>query len=406
MTDMTLSAAGAAFIRHSEGFVDHWYLDPVKVPTIGIGFTWASVAFRDWWGKNKVMLAFVKGATMTRAEADAVLVLVVAGEYGAAVNKFLGSQKAPQHVFDAMCSVVYNLGPGSLKWKWAAAIKAGKLAEAGTLLRTTGTTAKGVKLKGLVTRRREEAELLVFGDYSVGKVYAEPIEIPSSANVLSKGARGDVVRELQMELTGAGYYKGAIDGIFGVGTEAAVLAFQRARGLDDDGKVGLQTWDALGRDDFDAKQNVENLIAAASVPTKAEVQATHAAITRQDARNAETQPLKGPINDFFKGILAKWMLRRVLEVGGVTTAIWTIVSQLSPLQQQAILDLVGGKFDQVSVGVVVGIALYLGTQVWSLVSTIRPQVVADGKQMTTTNDAASVAKATAQTVEAKSILEK
>jgi peptidoglycan hydrolase-like protein with peptidoglycan-binding domain len=35
------------------------------------------------------------------------------------------------------------------------------------------------------------------------------------------------------------------DGDFGAGTEAKVIAFQKARGLNDDGKVGRGTWNAI-----------------------------------------------------------------------------------------------------------------------------------------------------------------
>jgi lysozyme len=36
---MGLSPKDAAFIRRHDGFVARYYLDPVGVPTIGIGFT-------------------------------------------------------------------------------------------------------------------------------------------------------------------------------------------------------------------------------------------------------------------------------------------------------------------------------------------------------------------------------
>ncbi|HEV7291037.1 MAG TPA: hypothetical protein VGN79_01860 [Devosia sp.] len=132
---MNLSSAGAAFVRHHEGFVASWYLDPVNVPTIGVGFTWRSDSFREWWGKNKPGQPFAKGATMTREEADECLTYMVAREYGAAVNRFFGKPMF-QHVFDGTVSPVYNLGPGSLEWKWAAALKSGDLQRAATLLRT------------------------------------------------------------------------------------------------------------------------------------------------------------------------------------------------------------------------------------------------------------------------------
>lgn len=237
-----LSAPGAAFLRHHEGFVEHWYLDPVGVPTIGVGFTWASASFREWWERNRPGQKFAKDAKMTRAEADAALIFMCEMEYGKAVGGFLG-REVKQHVFDGMTSPVFNLGPGSLEWKWAAAAKAGDLKEAAELLRTTGTTAKGVKLKGLVIRRQEEAELLETGDYTIGvnKVYDDPL----ADGVLVRGERGAPVVELQTRLKALGLYTGNIDGIFGFGTEAAVLAFQRAQGLEADGWAGPKTLGAL-----------------------------------------------------------------------------------------------------------------------------------------------------------------
>ncbi len=240
---MDLSSEGATFLRLHEGFVDRWYLDPVNVPTIGIGFTWRSVAFREWWAKNKPGVPFAKGATMTRQEADAALIFLCAREYGKAVNDFLSPIKVRQHVFDGMTSPVYNLGPGSLKWKWAQAVKSGDLVEAAARLVNTGTTAKGKKLPGLVRRRKEEAALLQFGDYGSAVALVDPD--PMADGMLVRGERGAAVLALQKQLLAGGFYTGAQDGIFGYGTEAAVLDFQRANGLKADGYAGPVTLAAL-----------------------------------------------------------------------------------------------------------------------------------------------------------------
>ncbi len=56
---------------------------------------------------------------------------------------------------------------------------------------------------------------------------------------------GDVVRELQALLIRHGFDPGPVDAHFGPMTEAAVRAFQQARGLDADGIVGPLTWAAL-----------------------------------------------------------------------------------------------------------------------------------------------------------------
>jgi putative chitinase len=54
------------------------------------------------------------------------------------------------------------------------------------------------------------------------------------------------VSELQQALKAAGFNPGVIDGNFGGGTEAAVLAFQKSRGLAADGIAGPNTAAALG----------------------------------------------------------------------------------------------------------------------------------------------------------------
>lgn len=63
--------------------------------------------------------------------------------------------------------------------------------------------------------------------------------------MLQLGARGPAVVDLQNRL-GVNGFTVAVDGDFGPGTDAAVRSFQSARGLESDGQVGPQTWEALG----------------------------------------------------------------------------------------------------------------------------------------------------------------
>lgn len=241
-----LSKAGAAFVRTLEGVVLKAYYDNATPPvlTIGSGATWASAAFRAWWAANRKGKKFDKSSTITREESDELLVLMFADEYGAAVAKFLGKD-VPQHVFDGSASPVYNLGPGALSWRWAAAVKAGDYGAAADLIRVTGTTAGGKKLKGLVARRKEEAELISTGDYSIGGKTAV-VANAMADGVLRRGERGDEVETLQGDLAKLGLYDQVVDGIFGYGTEAAVLAFQRqSAALDDDGIAGGKTLAAI-----------------------------------------------------------------------------------------------------------------------------------------------------------------
>ena len=55
------------------------------------------------------------------------------------------------------------------------------------------------------------------------------------------GFQGEAVRTVQKKLKELGYYTGAIDGDFGEATDKALKAFQKANGLEPDGKVGEQT---------------------------------------------------------------------------------------------------------------------------------------------------------------------
>ena len=68
------------------------------------------------------------------------------------------------------------------------------------------------------------------------------------SDVLQKGCQGKEVRQLQEELMALGYSCGSAgaDGSFGDGTFSAVVAFQRACGLVQDGIVGAETRKALG----------------------------------------------------------------------------------------------------------------------------------------------------------------
>ena len=62
---------------------------------------------------------------------------------------------------------------------------------------------------------------------------------------LKYGSRGDAVKTLQTNLNKLGYNCGTADGVFGVKTRTAVLAFQKAKGLEVDGVVGAITLAAI-----------------------------------------------------------------------------------------------------------------------------------------------------------------
>lgn len=69
----------------------------------------------------------------------------------------------------------------------------------------------------------------------------------STAKTLRKGESGNEVKKLQKKLQELGYYNGTTDGKYGSGTEKAVKAFQKAKGLKADGVAGPTTLQAVNR---------------------------------------------------------------------------------------------------------------------------------------------------------------
>ena len=62
---------------------------------------------------------------------------------------------------------------------------------------------------------------------------------------LKEDSTGPDVTKLQQRLKDLGFYSGAVDGHFGASTQAALIAFQKSKGLPDDGIAGPQTLSAL-----------------------------------------------------------------------------------------------------------------------------------------------------------------
>jgi len=72
-----------------------------------------------------------------------------------------------------------------------------------------------------------------------------PSSSDESFTSLKQGMCGPEVEYLQRELQAAGVFEDTVDGLFGPSTKCAVMAFQRARGLEVDGIAGPRTWAAL-----------------------------------------------------------------------------------------------------------------------------------------------------------------
>ena len=93
---------------------------------------------------------------------------------------------------------------------------------------------------------RYKEDLKLADPHSTAEIRPISVSIPSLPT-LKKGSKGDTVKAAQMLLRGWGCDVGiwGVDGDFGSATEAAVLAYQRRRGLEADGIIGAQTWASL-----------------------------------------------------------------------------------------------------------------------------------------------------------------
>ena len=57
----------------------------------------------------------------------------------------------------------------------------------------------------------------------------------------------DRIKQLQIALKKAGFYRGEIDSKIGPKTKKAIIDFQRSKRLKPDGAVGLKTWEELSK---------------------------------------------------------------------------------------------------------------------------------------------------------------
>lgn len=93
---------------------------------------------------------------------------------------------------------------------------------------------RGLTVNGVVGTETEQALL------PKSKPSPTPVSQPSE-DMLAQGDRGQAVHSLQESLSGLGFYSGPLNGVFDERTQAAVIAFQKAKGLTADGVVGPQT---------------------------------------------------------------------------------------------------------------------------------------------------------------------
>lgn len=211
--------AGVSLIKKYEGCRLDAYKCPAGVWTIGYGHTGSDVK---------------QGQKISQAQADALL-LADLTKFEQKVNTYNERYRWNQNEFDALVSFAFNLG--SIDQLTARGTRSRAVIAEKMLLYNK---AAGKVLSGLTKRRQEERTL--FLSASGSSISGSSIE---QRPILKTGSSGAAVKELQQVLKAKGYDVGAIDGVFGAKTLAAVKAFQTNNGLTVDGIVGKNTWDGL-----------------------------------------------------------------------------------------------------------------------------------------------------------------
>jgi peptidoglycan hydrolase-like protein with peptidoglycan-binding domain len=136
---------------------------------------------------------------------------------------------------------------------------------------------------------------------------------------LQKGSTNPAVRDLQEALKALGYNPGPIDGVFGATTEAAVKAFQQAKGITADGIVGKVTW--INIDEADQSEPVLN-VGSTGLPVRR-------AQKRMSLVGYDVGGVDGRYGIATEGAVKKLQQQRGLAIDGVVGPhTWSIIDSL------------------------------------------------------------------------------
>ena len=142
---MALSKEGLALIKHHEGFSATTYLDVAGYPTIGYGHL------------IRPSETSLEGARLSEEEAEALLLRDVASAERSVLKLITVPLK--QNQYDALVSFTFNLGGGALQASTLRAKVNREDHDAVPEQFMRWVFAGGRKVKGLITRRQEEANL-------------------------------------------------------------------------------------------------------------------------------------------------------------------------------------------------------------------------------------------------------
>lgn len=144
---MILSAKGLRLIKNYEGLRLFAYLDAVGYLTVGYGHLVKP--------SDKIKLA----QKITQADADRLLIADTADAQNAVRN--LVKVPLNQNQFDALTSLVFNIGTGNFRKSTVLKMLNQKKYDSAADSFLRHVFAKGIKLKGLVRRRNEERNLFL-----------------------------------------------------------------------------------------------------------------------------------------------------------------------------------------------------------------------------------------------------
>ncbi len=164
---MDISREGICELADYEGFSTRPYLDSGGVKTVGTGLTYSDIPdIGNWPWKVDRAIPDLISIYKDRLK-----------KYVAAVNKTLVLLDIPQHQFDALVSLCYNIGVAGLEHSTAM-----KRVNAKSSIEQVVSAIKewnkdnGKIVPGLINRRQAECNLFATGEYKSGG-YVALIEV-------------------------------------------------------------------------------------------------------------------------------------------------------------------------------------------------------------------------------------
>lgn len=94
--------------------------------------------------------------------------------------------------------------------------------------------------------------------------------------------------------------------------------------------------------------------------------------------------------NLFTGVVGGWIGRRALELGGLLGALigggLAIYNGMGTAQQESVVALLTGNWQDATLGAVIPLAIYLFSQVLSFRATVKPQIVTEDGNKVSTRD--------------------